>query len=272
MRVQPIITLAVILAIPMMSCKKAEKKAMEKKVVGEEVTYSADNVNMKGYLAYDANQQGKRPGILVVHEWWGHNDYARHRADMLAELGYVALAVDMYGDGKTADHPEDAMKFAMAVAQNMDGAKARFEKAMENLKANPNTDGTKIAAIGYCFGGGVVLNMARMGEDLKGVVSFHGSIATATPASKGSVKAKLLVCNGADDKFVTAEQIEDFKKEMDEAGATYTFKNYEGAVHSFTNPGADSTGQKFNMPLAYNAAADSASWSEMKTFFAEIFK
>ncbi len=266
--------LRLMIVIALLICVSCGKKAdtPKAKIVGEEVTYSADSVNMKGYIAYDAQKQGKRPGILVVHEWWGHNANTRHKADMLAELGYVALAVDMYGDGKTADHPDDAGKFSGEVMKRGPGAAARFVKAMEILKANPNVDGSKIAAIGYCFGGSTVLNMARQGVDVRGVVSFHGGLGTATPSKKGEVKARVLVCHGAADKFIPQEQIDGFKKEMDAAGVSYTFKAYDGATHSFTNPAADSLGKKFNLPIAYNAAADSSSWSDMKSFFGEIFK
>jgi len=246
-------------------------QAETRSVKHEEITYTADTLTMQGYLAYDAAIEGKRPGIIVVHEWWGHNAYARKRADMLAELGYVALAVDMYGDGKQADHPENAMKFASQVMQNIEQAKTRFLAGMDKLKNHPDVDPEKIAAIGYCFGGGVVLHMARMGVDLDGAVSFHGSIATQRPARKDSVKAQILVCNGADDNFVTQEQIDAFKQEMDSAGVTYQFINYPGAIHSFTNPDADLFGQKFNMPLAYNAEADHKSWEDMKAFLKKVF-
>jgi dienelactone hydrolase len=240
-------------------------------IVEEEIEYSDNETVMKGFLAYDGDIDGTRPGILVVHEWWGHNDYARKRAVMLAELGYTALAVDMYGDGKQANHPDDAGKFAMAVFTNLESAKTRFNAALELLKNHPTTDMEKTAAIGYCFGGGVVLHMARFGADLDGVVSFHGSIQTESPAEPDKVKAKILVCNGADDPFVTAEQIDAFKNEMDSAGVDYKFINYPDAVHSFTNPIADSVGQKFDMPLAYNKEGDEKSWEEMKKFFKEIF-
>jgi dienelactone hydrolase len=207
----------------------------------------------------------------VVHEWWGHNEYARKRARMLAELGYTALAVDMFGNGKQADHPDDALKFATEVMQNLDAGEARFNAALGLLKNHPKTDAEQIAAIGYCFGGGVALHMARSGSDLDGVVSFHGGLESMFQAEPGSIKAKILVCHGADDPMMTAEQIEAFKKEMDEAGADYKFIAYEGATHSFTNPEADKYAEEFDLPLAYNAAADSASWQEMQTFFQEIF-
>lgn len=237
----------------------------------EEVSYAANGLTMKGYLAYDDKIKDKRPGVLVVHEWWGHNEYARKRARMLAELGYTALAVDMYGDGKQASHPEDAGKFAGEVMQNMAGAKARFTAALDLLKKHGTVDASRIAAIGYCFGGGVVLHMARLGLDLKGVASFHGSYGTQTPAEKGKVKAAVLVCHGADDPFSTAEQVEALKQEMQNAGVDFQFIAYAGAKHSFTNPDADANGKKFDLPLAYNKAADEKSWADMQTFFKKIF-
>ena len=246
----------------------------EKKVTGiqgEEIDYSDNEVVMKGYLAYDASQEGKQPGILVVHEWWGINEYAHRRARMLAELGYTALAIDMYGQGKQANHPEDASKFATEVMQHMDIAKARFQAALKLLKSEETVDTSKIAAIGYCFGGGIVLQMARLGLDLNGVVSFHGSLATNNPAQPGKVKAKLLVCNGGDDPLTTPEQISAFKKEMDNAGVDYQFISYPGAKHSFTNPKADTLGAKFNMPIAYNQNADEKSWQDMIQFFNKLF-
>lgn len=242
------------------------------KIITKEVSYTSDATTLKGFLAYDENQQDVRPGVLVVHEWWGHNPYARKRAIMLAELGYVALAVDMYGDGKMADHPEDAGKFAMEVMQSMHAAKTRFNAGLEFLKEQPQTNANKIAAIGYCFGGGIVLRMAVGGEDLAGAVSFHGSLPTDSVQNPTQVKAKLLVCNGADDGFVPSEQIDAFKKAMVDAGINFKFVNYPGAVHSFKNPDADSLGKKFNMPIAYNKRADEQSWKDMKLFLEEIFK
>ena len=238
---------------------------------GKPVDYTVDGMTMKGYLAYDADKTGKRPGILVVHEWWGATEYVRERADMLAKLGYTALAVDMYGEGKIADHPDDAMKFATEVMQNIPAGEQRFREAMKLLKSQATVDTSKIGAIGYCFGGGVVLHMARAGMPLDAVVSFHGSIATQNPAKEGDVKAAILVCNGADDPFVTDEQIDAFKAEMEAAGADFKFVNYPGALHSFTNPDADANGQKFEMPLAYNKAADEQSWQDMQDLFNRVF-
>jgi dienelactone hydrolase len=262
-----IITIVSILIL--YSC--TEKQNEEIGLIEKEVEYSAEGIVMKGFLVYDGNIKGKRPGVLVVHEWWGHNDYARKRARMLAELGYTALAVDMYGDGKQANHPEDASKFAMEIFNNIESAQARFMAAYNLLKNHKTTDQNKIAAIGYCFGGGVVLHMARIGTDLKAVASFHGGIQAIAPAEKDKVNAFLLVCNGANDPFVTGEQISSFKEEMDSIGVQYEFISYEGAKHSFTNPGADSVGKKFEMPLEYNEKADKESWEKMKSVFHKVF-
>ena len=241
------------------------------KVVGKEVSYKQGSVTLKGYVAYDDAIKGKRPGVLVVHEWWGHNAYARKRADMLAGMGYTALAVDMYGNGKQAQHPDDAKKFMTEVTSNMDILKARFEAGMKTLKAQKTVDTKNIAAIGYCFGGGTVLGMARAGENLKGVVSFHGMLGTQTPAELGKIKARIAVFTGADDPFVPASQVEAFKQEMDQAGVDYKLVSYPGAKHSFTNPDADDYGKKFNMPLAYDANADKDSWAQTGVFLKEIF-
>ncbi|WP_020534108.1 dienelactone hydrolase family protein [Lewinella cohaerens] len=249
-----------------------EETAIAPKIMGEEVTYKTDTTAMVGYIAYDENASEKRPGILVVHEWWGHNDYVRERARMLAELGYVALAVDMYGDGKQADHPDDAGKFAMSVMSNFPTAEARFNAALEVLKDHPKVASEDIGAIGYCFGGGVVLSMANTGADIDAVASFHGSLGLPVMPEKGKTTAKVLVLNGADDPFVTAEQIAAYAAAMEKAEADYKFINYEGAVHAFTSEGADAHGEKFDLPLAYNKEADEASWKEMKALFSEVFK
>lgn len=249
----------------------SENKIQNSDLVEQEVEYISDSTVLKGFLVYDNKLDGKRPGVLVVHEWWGHNEYARRRARMLAELGYSALAVDMFGDGKQANHPEDAQKFTSAIFNNVKMGENRFLAAYDFLKKQDTVDPEKIAAVGYCFGGAVVLHMARIGTDFKAVASFHGGIQPIVPAEEGKVKAYLLVCNGADDPFVTQEQIDAFKNEMTNAKVQYKFINYEGAVHSFTSPAADSVGKKFNMPLAYNEKADKESWEEMKKVFSEVF-
>ena len=238
----------------------------------EAVDYKAGDTPLKGYIVWDDANSAKRPGILVVHEWWGLNGYARLRAHKLAEMGYTAMALDMYGEGKTTEHPNEASAFMQAALDDANAARQRFEAARTLLAKHPTIDGNKIAAIGYCFGGATVLNMARQGVDLKAVVSFHGNLATSTPAAKGSVKASILVLNGADDGFVSPESIAAIDKEMKAAGAHYRFVNYPGAKHGFTNPDADRLGKANNMPIAYNAEADKQSWEAMKQLFTEVFR
>jgi dienelactone hydrolase len=263
----------VILTCVLSSCSKEESAKTEttnsdQTLSSKEITYSADTTNMKGYMVYPKNLDSKKPGILVVHEWWGQTDYARMRADMLAELGYIAFAVDMYGNGQTADEPKGAQKLAMSVMGNFETAKARFAKALETLKADPNVDPDKIGAIGYCFGGSVVLSMANAGIDLDAVVGFHAGLQLPAMPEKNKVKAKILVCNGAADPMIPADQVSAFKKAMDKANVNYKYISYEGALHAFTNPAATEAGKKFNLPIAYDEKADKASWEEMKQFFA----
>jgi len=240
-------------------------------IITKEINYSDGETQMKGYLAYDDSVKEKRPGIIVVHEWWGHNDYAKKRARMLAELGYPALALDMYGNGKNASHPKDAGMFAGEVKKNMAVAEKRFMAAYHLLQKQNYVAKDKMAAIGYCFGGGIVLEMARRGVALDAVVSFHGSLRTNEPAKKGQIKAKILVLNGQADPFTKPEDIAAFKKEMQAAHVDFKFINYPGAKHAFTNPAADKFGKEFNIPLAYQEKADKASWDEMKRFLAKTF-
>ena len=244
--------------------------AAHAQISAHEVEYSAGDISLHGYLVYDKDATEPTPGVLVVHEWWGLNDYARKRAWMLAELGYAALAIDMYGEGKVANHPEDAGTFAGEAKANMDVAQARFKAALDVLKNHKATDPEKIAAIGYCFGGGIVLEMARRGVDFKGGVSCHGSLGTDNPAEPGRVVARLLVLHGADDQFVLPAQVEAFKKEMDDAGVDYRFISYEGATHSFTNPGADELARRFGIAVGYNPQADHDSWQAMREFLASL--
>ncbi len=237
----------------------------------DSVTYSDGGTNLKGYISYDENKKGKRPAVLIVHEWWGLGAYTRGRAKQLAELGYIAMAVDMYGDGKTAADPKEAQALATPFYMNPQLTLTRLNAAMKKLKEYSQTDSSNMAAMGYCYGGFVVLNAAKLGADLKGVVSFHGNL-TGAPVDKQKLKAKILVCHGADDQFVKKEEVDAFKHSMDSAGVEYTFKAYPNATHAFTNPAATEYGKKFNMPIAYNAAADTASWNDMKDFFNKLFK
>ncbi len=248
------------------------KSASAPDIRGEEVSYQAGGTTLKGYIAWDASRPQPLPGVIVVHEWWGHNEYVRRRARMLAAEGYVALALDMYGDGKNTQHPEDAQNFVMEAVSNAEVAKARFLAATDLLKKQDATDPSKIAAIGYCFGGAVVLQMARLGADLDGVASFHGTLSPqGPPAQRGLFKAKVLVLHGADDALVPPEQVAAFKKEMDAAGVDYRFIEYPGAQHAFTNPEATERGAKLKMPLAYDEAADTQSWAELQKFLRGLF-
>ena len=248
-----------------------EPKHATPKIKEEAVTYTADGKTFKGFIAFDENKSGKRPAILVIPEWWGLNDYARSRARQLAELGYIAMAVDMYGDGKIAATPQEAQELTKPFYSDPQLAKTRVDAALSKLKTNPLTDGANMAAIGYCFGGNVVLNAARLGAGLKGVVSFHGGLGGA-PADKQLLKAKILVCNGGADKFVPEQSIAGFRHAMDSIGADYTFKSYANATHAFTNPDATKIGRQFNMPIEYNAAADQSSWNDMKIFLSSLFE
>src|ERR1043165_2306218 len=255
----------IIATLILTACKGNSEKTNEGQKVSireQALDYSSDSVEMKGFVAYNEALAGKRPVVLIVHEWWGLNDYPKMRARQLAEKGYLAMAVDIYGNGKTADNPEDAKKLAMPFYQNPEEAKQRFEAAITKIKTWPQADVNNIAAIGYCFGGGTVLNIARLGEDLKGVVSFHGSLLGA-PAEKNKLKAEILVCHCEADKFVPQSEVDGFKKQMDSMGAMYTFKSYPNATHAFTNPAATEVGKKFSMPIEYNAAADTASFNDM---------
>jgi dienelactone hydrolase len=265
---------AVLFAASIISCNDAPKTdepaaetaAPIPQVKVDNVTYKDDTTTLQGFVAYDANDSSKRPAVLVVPEWWGVVDYTKKRAEDLAKLGYIAIAVDMYGNGKVGATPDEAGKLAMPFYSHPDMAKKRFEAALNEIKKYPQTDTARIGAIGYCFGGTMVLNAAKLGENLKAVVSFHGGLQGVTP-QKDMTKAKVLVCHGGNDSFVPQPQVDAFKKQMDSVGASYDFKVYPGATHAFTNPASDENGKKFNLPISYNAAADSASWKDMKEFF-----
>lgn len=232
-------------------------------------TYEVGDTEHTGYIQSGAKMNEKVAGVLVVHEWWGHNEYAQSRVDKLAKLGYVAMSIDMYGEGKQADHPKDAGAFAKKAMSNFDLAKKRFTTALEILKKRKDVDSSKLVAIGYCFGGGVVLNMARSGVDLDLIASFHGSLASEMSISKG-YEGKILVFNGEDDPMVKEAHVKSFKKEMNAAGVDFYFKNYPNTVHAFTNKKADMLGKKFKLPLAYNKAADEDSWSKFISELKEI--
>ncbi len=213
----------------------APQTPTQAKIQTKEVEYREGGTVLKGFVAWDDAATGKRPGVLVVHEWWGLNDHARNQARRLAEAGYVGFALDMYGAGKVTTHPQEAQAFATEATKDAAVVAARFNAALDLLKRDPHVDPARIAAIGYCFGGGVVLNMARSGADVADVVSFHGSLGTKTPADPGKVKARVLVLAGGADPFVPPEQVEAFRKEMQAAGARFEVVMYPGAKHGFTN-------------------------------------
>ena len=235
----------------------------------DKLTYKIDGTEYFNYVYYNASNNEKRPGIIVVDEWWGLTDYGKKRARDLANLGYISMVVDMYGNEKTVEDPQNAGKLASVIYKEPSLAKKYIDAAIEHLKKYSQTDPSKIGAIGYCFGGFVVLNAAKLGSDLKGVVSFHGGLEGAKP-DKGKMKAKILVCHGADDPFENPN-VEKFKREMEEAGVDYRFITYPGATHAFSNPKATAKGEKYNMPIKYNEEADKRSWNEMKEFFEKIF-
>ncbi|HEX6883479.1 MAG TPA: dienelactone hydrolase family protein [Planctomycetota bacterium] len=229
-----------------------------------EVAYTAKGVPLRGFVAWDEGRQGKRPGVLVVHEWWGHDEYVRGRARQLAGLGYAALAVDMYGTGKVAKTPQEAGNLMTAVTSDLATMRARFEAARDVLVEQAPADAQRLAAIGYCFGGAVVLQMARLGLELRAVASFHpGSLAPAQPAKRDTYKARTLVCLGADDPFVPAEQRADFRQEMQSAGVACELVEYPGVVHGFTVEAATARGKTYGLPLAYDAQADGDSWRRL---------
>ena len=239
----------------------------------EPVTYKDANTTMKGYIVYDDATSAKRPGIVVVHEWWGITPHVRGEARKLAAQGYTAFVADMYGDAKTADNPDDAGALMNAVMGNPALMRSRFDAAKDRLSKHATVDPSRLGAVGFCFGGSVVLDMARAGDNLVAVSAFHtGLIPTGSRAAPGVVKAKLLVQNGADDPFVEPGSLDAFKAEMDAAKVDYRYISYPGAVHAFTNPDATAKGKQFNLPLAYNAKVDQESKSESAKFLAQALK
>ncbi len=233
----------------------------------EAVAYQDGDANLEGYLAYDDAAVGQRPGILIVHEWKGLGDYAKRRAEQLAQLGYVAFAADMYGKGIYAKDHEEAAKLSGVFRSDRALMRRRAAAALDVLRRDSKVNPQEIAAIGYCFGGMTVLELARSGADIRGVVTFHGALDTPHPEDAKNIKGRLLILHGANDTFVTQDQVAAFEKEMKEADIDYRLIQYPGAVHSFTvkEAGGDpSTG------MAYNADADRQSWEEMKKFLREV--
>lgn len=236
-----------------------------------DVVYTSNGKQCNGFIAYDENLKGKLPIVVIVPEWWGVTDYVKSRAKQLAALGYFAIDADLFGDGKTAADPNQAMALTKPYYMNPDLTLPAVEAAIAKASTFSQADTTRIAAIGYCFGGFVVLNAAKLGAPLKAIVSFHGGLGGVQP-KKGVIQGDILVCQGGADQFVQEPEQMAFKKSMDSVGVHYTFITYPGASHAFSNPGATALGEKFKLPIAYNPAADTASWKDMQTLFLTALK
>ncbi len=233
------------------------------------IEYRDGDTLLKGVLAWDDSAAGKQPGVLVVHEWWGLNDYAQDRAKQLAGLGYVAFALDMYGGGKVTEHPAQAGEWAGQIRANTAAWLRRAQAGLQVLKSQPQVDVSRIAAIGYCFGGSTALQMAFAGEDLKAVVSFHGALPAPTEQQAKAVRGSILVCHGSADAFISRESIQEFQTALNQAGADWQLIEYGNARHSFTVPDAAKAGIE---NLKYDAKADRRSWQDMQNLFQEVFK
>jgi dienelactone hydrolase len=239
------------------------------KVLTKPVSYQHEGLELEGYLAYDDSIEGKRPAVLVVHEWWGLNDYVRKRVAQLAAMGYVAFGLDMYGKGKVTKHPQQAAEWMKQVNSNIDLWQQRALAGLEVLKKEPKTDTARIAAIGYCFGGATVQQLAYSGARIKGVVSFHGSLLPPTEDQAKGAKAKILICHGASDPFMEEGAVQNYTSAMERSALDWQMIIYGAAKHSFTNPEADQVGMN---ALQYSKSADQRSWEHMKGFFDEIFR
>jgi len=240
-------------------------------IVESKVAYSDGDTKLEGILAYDDAVEEKRPGVLVIHEWWGMTKHVKDYTRDLASNGYVAFAADMYA-GRSAGNPQAAGELMTGLMSSPAVVKSRFEAAKKCLASQSMVDSARIAAVGFCMGGKIVLDMARAGLDLRAVASFHGILDTQERAKPGAVKARVLVVNGADDPFVKRESVDAFRKEMDAAKADYRFIDLPGAKHGFTNPEATEKGRKYNLPLEYDADADRKSKAEMLADFKEAFR
>ena len=237
---------------------------------GQVIAVTASSIvfadNLGSAVLYTADREQPGPGVIVVHEWWGLNDYAKDRAKQLAESGYTAIAVDMYGHGKVASHPTDANAFMEAAFDEPELMNARFAAAHQALLQTGTVSAEHVYGVGYCFGGAVVLNQARQGAELAGVASFHGSLGTDNPARAGDISARVLVATGGADPMVPAEQVSDFVLEMANAEVEYSLLSFPGVLHSFTSPKADRIAEEHGMPVGYDEHADKASWSALMDF------
>lgn len=242
--------------------------SLQAKVITEAVTYTEAGDEYTSYVSYDDSIKGKRPGVLVVHEWWGLDDYAKRRAEMLAELGYVAFAVDMYGTGKITNSAEQAKEWMTEATTDVEWWRERAMAGIRHLKQHKLVDSHKIAAIGYCFGGGTVIQLAYSGVDIQGIVSFHGSLPVADDSAFGKIKARMLIAHGNADSFIARDSLTRFQDTLDKADAKWNMLTYGNVRHSFTNPKSDSRGID---ALKYDKYADEHSWKAMQVFLKEIF-
>ena len=240
-------------------------------ICGKEIEYNCNGVLMKGYFAWDSDANDSLPGVMVIHEWWGVNEYVKSRANMLAENGFCALAIDMYGNGQQAENPDQAGEAMNSVLGDMEMGTARLKAAYETLISQDEVDSERTAAIGYCFGGAMALHMARTGMPINAVASFHGALGSFHRPGPGEVKAKILVCHGEDDAMVTMDDVSGFREEMDQAGVNYKVIVHPGAQHGFTSKEATANGEKYGIPVGYNAKADTDSWSAMMELFDSCF-
>lgn len=242
--------------------------AVQAKIITETVTYTEAGDEYTSYLSYDDSIKGKRPGILLVHEWWGLDDYAKGRTEMLAKLGYLAFAVDMYGTGKVTDSADQAKQWMTEATTDVEWWRERALAGLNQLKKHRLVESDKLAAIGYCFGGGTVIQLAYGGVDIDGIVSFHGSLPVADESAFGKIKTRMLIAHGNADPFIARESLSKFQDTLDKAGAKWSMITYGNVRHSFTNPKSDSRGMD---ALKYDKYADQHSWNAMQVFFKEIF-
>lgn len=238
-------------------------------VVTKTIEYRDGNTVMEGFVAYDDALAGRRPGILVVHDWMGFGAFSNNKAVELARLGYTAMAVDIYGKDVRPQNTDQAGQLIGIYKSDRPLLRRRILAAFETIKSEPSVDSSKIAVMGFCFGGTTALELARSGAAIKGVVSFHGGLNTPTPADAKNIKARILALHGADDPFVPVDEVAGFEKEMNDAHIDWQLVKYSGAVHAFTNPAAGNDNSK---GAAYNEKADRRSWIAMKDFFEEIFR
>lgn len=254
-------------ALPMILLGLAAATSAMAQVTTQTVEYKLGDAVFQGYLSYDASLTGKRPGVLIIHDWMGVSDYTRMRAEQLAAMGYVALAADIYGKGVRPANSQEASAEAGKYYKDRQLLRARARAGLDLLASNPRVDPDRLAVMGYCFGGAGALELARSGAPVKGVVTFHGSLNTPTPADAKNIKGQVLVLHGADDPYVKQEDVRAFMDEMRAGGVDWQLNQYSGAVHSFTDKRAGNDNSK---GAAYNELADRRSWEAMKDFFEEV--